>query len=272
MTNLKSFERFFSEAAAAAATEQEEDIELHQLKRQRIDEEDIRRLKTPLTANDAIKRILLADKDKDYFRMLELPYPEVDALGKPQWGVTPAEISKAYRKLSVLVHPDKNPGDDARQAFEVLNQAHRKLKDSGEVETILKKHLEMAKLRKEEAEARATLEERVAMNAQLKQQVKQLRRQEGESLHNEIVRQMLEKQERAKKRKDSIATSRYRRIAAGDGDEEERKDAGNGFDKGIAARDTGKEDEKDGDEEDEAGQKMRQALARRKTQKKRSTL
>lgn len=45
------------------------------------------------------------------------------------WEVTDSEISKAYRRLSVLVHPDKNPGPEARQAFEYLNQAYRELRD-----------------------------------------------------------------------------------------------------------------------------------------------
>ena len=62
-------------------------------------------------------------------RLLELPPPEVDALGRPAWPVAAGEVSKAYRRLSVLVHPDKNPGDDARRAFEALNEAHRALKD-----------------------------------------------------------------------------------------------------------------------------------------------
>lgn len=62
-------------------------------------------------------------------RLLQLPHPTADALGRPVWACTNSDISKAYRKISVLVHPDKNPGEDARQAFEVLNQAHRILKD-----------------------------------------------------------------------------------------------------------------------------------------------
>lgn len=64
-------------------------------------------------------------------RMLELAPPEMDALGRTVWGVPAAEVSKAYRRLSVLVHPDKNPGDDARSAFEALNEAHRLLRDRG---------------------------------------------------------------------------------------------------------------------------------------------
>lgn len=39
--------------------------------------------------------------------------------------------SVPYRRLSVLVHPDKNPGNDAREAFEALNEAHRQLRDRG---------------------------------------------------------------------------------------------------------------------------------------------
>jgi hypothetical protein len=35
--------------------------------------------------------------------------------------------------MSVLVHPDKNPGPEAREAFERLNEAHRLLKDQGKL-------------------------------------------------------------------------------------------------------------------------------------------
>lgn len=63
-------------------------------------------------------------------RLLELPAPEADVLGNVTWQGTALEVSKAYRRLSVLVHPDKNPGEDARKAFEALNEAHRVLKDA----------------------------------------------------------------------------------------------------------------------------------------------
>lgn len=33
----------------------------------------------------------------------------------------------------MLVHPDKNPGDDARRAFEALNAAHKALRDPGQL-------------------------------------------------------------------------------------------------------------------------------------------
>ncbi len=64
---------------------------------------------------------------------MELPLPEADELGRPSWNVTSADISKAYRRLSVLVHPDKNPGEDARKAFEALNDTYRKLRDPGQL-------------------------------------------------------------------------------------------------------------------------------------------
>lgn len=64
--------------------------------------------------------------------MLGLPDPTSDELGRPVWPCTAADVSRAYRRLSVSVHPDKNPGEDARKAFEALNQAHRILKDPGE--------------------------------------------------------------------------------------------------------------------------------------------
>lgn len=129
---------------------------------------------TPMQVSDAIQRVLLADKDKDCFRyilqvcssadflepaivwqsqtglpdqqllatqlticrLMELPLPEADELGRPAWSVTSADISKSYRRLSVLVHPDKNPGEDARKAFEALNETYRKLRDPSQLVSV----------------------------------------------------------------------------------------------------------------------------------------
>lgn len=82
---------------------------------------------------DPVTRILHHGKTRDYFSMLELPPPTLDALGRPSWEVPAADISKAYRRLSVRVHPDKLPGPEAREAFELLNAAHRALTDPGEL-------------------------------------------------------------------------------------------------------------------------------------------
>ena len=75
-----------------------------------------------------------ASKSSKYwltYRLLGLPAPHLNALNRPAWDCTSSDISKAYRKLSALVHPDKNPQTDARLAFEALNKAHRALRDPG---------------------------------------------------------------------------------------------------------------------------------------------
>ena len=42
---------------------------------------------------------------------MELPAPDVDELGRPWWGGTGADVSKAYRRLSILVHPARHRED-----------------------------------------------------------------------------------------------------------------------------------------------------------------
>jgi hypothetical protein len=49
------------------------------------------------------------------------------------WEVSAGEVNKAYRKLSLLVHPDKAPGPEARQAFEQLKHAYNELKDADQL-------------------------------------------------------------------------------------------------------------------------------------------
>lgn len=111
MSKHKSIDRAFNQACASAAAAASAKRES---KAASAAEE-------PEQAPDAIKRILDAWDKKDFFRLLLLPEPTADDLGRPEWACSATDVSKAYRKLSVLVHPDKNPGVDARNAFEALN-------------------------------------------------------------------------------------------------------------------------------------------------------
>ncbi|ABB33755.1 chaperone DnaJ domain protein [Geobacter metallireducens RCH3] len=59
--------------------------------------------------------------------MAQTDYYEVLGLKK---GATEAEIKKAYRKLAVKYHPDKNPGDKgAEDKFKEINEAYAVLSD-----------------------------------------------------------------------------------------------------------------------------------------------
>jgi len=42
-----------------------------------------------------------------------------------------SELSRAYRRASLSVHPDKNPSPDARRAFDALSEAQKTLQDAG---------------------------------------------------------------------------------------------------------------------------------------------
>jgi len=57
--------------------------------------------------------------DRDYYELLEI--------GR---GATPEEIKKAYRKLAMKYHPDRNQGDkEAEENFKAVNEAYQVLSD-----------------------------------------------------------------------------------------------------------------------------------------------
>jgi curved DNA-binding protein CbpA/Tfp pilus assembly protein PilF len=92
-------------------------------------EEAVRELKAMYEANPSepglAKEIrdaeleLKKSKRKDYYKILGL---EKDC--------TETEVKKAYRKLAIVHHPDKNPGDeDAADRFKEIQEAHETLSD-----------------------------------------------------------------------------------------------------------------------------------------------
>ncbi|CAI6333188.1 unnamed protein product [Periconia digitata] len=63
---------------------------------------------------------LKKSKRKDYYKILGI-----------QKDATDTEIKKAYRKLAIVHHPDKNPDDpDAAERFKEIQEAHETLSDS----------------------------------------------------------------------------------------------------------------------------------------------
>ncbi|PNH05467.1 Chaperone protein DnaJ [Tetrabaena socialis] len=223
----KYFERLASQMARAGEEDEEDGAPGVRAK------EDTK----PLTP---AQRILKAWEAKDYFSLLGLPEPEADDLGRPVWSCTEVDVSKAYRKLSIVVHPDKNPGDDdSRRAFEALNQAHRMLKDPGSREDVLRGGAEKARRRREQQEAGADLGTRMQLNAAKNERAKEMRKSEGQDLQAHVLEQMRKRKEEAKRRAEAaarVAQARSKKEggedAAGPGS---ARDGGGGRPQGHAA-------------------------------------
>eukprot|EP00798_Chlamydomonas_sp_ICE-L_P020689 gene20689-27486_t len=180
----RAFDRLFSQAVAGESAAME-----RQAAREAPPSDE------PEKVADAISKILDHWKNKEYFMLMQLDEPTADELGRPSWPCTSGDVSKAYRKLSVLVHPDKNPGEDARKAFEALNETHRILKDPGRLEEVMRDAAAKAVRERERAEACASAGERVEINARKNARAKELRKEEGKNFQSTIMEQMKRKQE-----------------------------------------------------------------------------
>jgi curved DNA-binding protein CbpA len=120
---MERLDRMFMEAAAARAAEEAGPSRAAPVVREDAEGD-------PVGGGGTVASQILKHIDGgDIFSALVLPRPECDDAGRPVWDVTDAEISKAFRKRSLAVHPDKNPSAEAKQAFDKLNDAVRELRD-----------------------------------------------------------------------------------------------------------------------------------------------
>lgn len=79
------------------------------------------------------RTILRAHRASNPFDALGIATPVVDDVtGEATWTITDAEISKAYRERARAVHPDKNPSEEARDAFQALKECSRMLRQPEE--------------------------------------------------------------------------------------------------------------------------------------------
>mmetsp|Transcript_23606 Transcript_23606/g.65020 ORF Transcript_23606/g.65020 Transcript_23606/m.65020 type:complete len:275 (+) Transcript_23606:181-1005(+) len=222
---------------------------------------------------NAIQAILLHWKNKEYFKLIQLPEPTADELGRPTWACTPADVSRAYRKLSVLVHPDKVEGDDAREAFEALNQAHRMLKDPSQLEEVLKVAGARARREKERADAAAAVDSsaRAALASSKNQEIKRLRQEQGREFQDTILEQMKRRQDEAKRKAEALKRARLtveaeeqrRREEEEEEREREKQHQKQGASKGVQP---GRQQQEESSDE-EGAQRRRQAAAMRKRKK-----
>ena len=120
---MERLDRMFMEAAAARASEEAGPSHTVPIVREAAKSD-------PVGGGGSVASQILEHIDGgDIFSALVLPRPECDDAGRPVWPVTDSEISKAFRKRSLAVHPDKNPSAEAKQAFDKLNDAVRSLRD-----------------------------------------------------------------------------------------------------------------------------------------------
>ena len=60
----------------------------------------------------------------DHFAVLSLPPPAVNAAGEGVWLVSDDALKRAFKRLVLLIHPDKTPVPRAKDAFESVKEAH----------------------------------------------------------------------------------------------------------------------------------------------------
>jgi len=227
---MERLERMFNEAAARAAPASAR----RPLPGERDSDDD----KPDPTAAE---RIVRAHADGDFFTALGLPLPDCDDAGKPVWDVPDGVVSKAFRKASLRVHPDKNPSEEAKIAFDKLSDANRALRDPARRGEALRKFATRA------FNEKCRLDPGLMLRAKKAQE-----RRDAEGYHEEIQRQQEAHRERIAAMKAKAAAFRKRHREDDDDDD-------------ASVGDTSSDDD---DEEDDAKEKERAAEAERAAKKR----
>ena len=207
---MERLDRMFMEAAAARASEEAGPSHTVPIVREAAKSD-------PVGGGGSVASQILEHIDGgDIFSALVLPRPECDDAGRPVWPVTDSEISKAFRKRSLAVHPDKNPSAEAKRAFDKLNDAVRALRDPTRKGEALRRFADRAF--KEKCRADPTFTER-AKKAQ--------ERADAAEFSSDILRQQREHRARIEaKRQKAMAFRRRERLLDEESDSSDSSDAG----------------------------------------------
>lgn len=205
---MERLDRMFMEAAAARASEEAGPSRTAPVVREAAEGD-------PVGGGGTVASQILKHIDGgDIFSALVLPRPECDDAGRPVWHVTDSEISKAFRKRSLAVHPDKNPSAEAKQAFDKLNDAVRSLRDPTRKGEALRRFADRAF--KKKCRADPTFTER-AKKAQ--------ERADAVDFSSDILRQQREHRARVEaKRQKAMAFRRRERERDADEESDEESD------------------------------------------------
>ncbi|KAK3243125.1 hypothetical protein CYMTET_47205 [Cymbomonas tetramitiformis] len=157
-----------------------------------LTEERAQAPKEVVPEKDQIQKILEDYHRRDYIRCLGLKRPHYNALDQAVWVVSNSDVSKAFRNLSLGLHPDKNPDPRAREAFDALNDAVRKLKDPqsrGEiVRDLAERDKKMEKL--SWGPAGNDMQEELQKQVERAQEVRSLKKEDANDFANKIAKQV----------------------------------------------------------------------------------
>ena len=200
---MGKLDRIFQEAQNAAA--EEDGVPVRgldaALKSGGDDDADAKRASLPIAER------IMADYEKGNFSAcLGLPAPDCDDAGRPVWDVSESAISKAYRRASLAVHPDKNPLPEAKAAFDKLNDAVRALRDDVRRGEALRSF------------ADAAFQEKCRANPELMAKAKKAQERVDAENYGDMIRaQQLQQLERARLQREKAKLAIRRRNREADG-------------------------------------------------------